>query len=125
VESKGSGNTDVDVSVPEVKGVVGGNVKVGGASDKTSKVTFVVRDEPWVIKRSARREPSPDAPAGPGGGPRRLRPGRGSPLFFAIVITALLLASIGSGAGAHVGERAASSSASAATTPFRAASSAS
>jgi hypothetical protein len=40
VESKGTGATGVDVSVPEIKGVVGGNVKVGGGSDKTSKVTF-------------------------------------------------------------------------------------
>ena len=40
VESKGSGNTGVDVSVPEIKGVVGGNVKVGGGSDRSSKVTF-------------------------------------------------------------------------------------
>ncbi len=40
VEAKGSGNTGVDVSVPEIKGVVGGNVKVGPGSERSSKVTF-------------------------------------------------------------------------------------
>ena len=40
VEAKGSGNTGVDVSVPEIKGVVGGNVKVGSSSERSSKVTF-------------------------------------------------------------------------------------
>lgn len=40
VESKGSSNAGVDVSVPEIKGVVGGNVKVGAGSERSSKVTF-------------------------------------------------------------------------------------
>jgi len=40
VESSGSGNTGVDVSVPEIKGVVGGTVKVGAGSGEASKVTF-------------------------------------------------------------------------------------
>jgi hypothetical protein len=40
VESKGAGNAGVDVSIPEIKQVVGGNVKVGGGSDRSSKVTF-------------------------------------------------------------------------------------
>jgi len=40
VEAKGTGNTGVDVSVPEIKGVVGGNVKVGPGSERSSKVTF-------------------------------------------------------------------------------------
>jgi hypothetical protein len=40
VEAKGSNNTGVDVSIPEIKGVVGGNVKIGPASEKASKVSF-------------------------------------------------------------------------------------
>jgi hypothetical protein len=40
VEAKGSKSTGFDVSIPEIKGVVGGNVKVGPAAATASKVTF-------------------------------------------------------------------------------------
>ena len=40
VESKGSSGSGVDVSVPEIKGVVGGNVKVGAKSERASKLTY-------------------------------------------------------------------------------------
>ena len=40
VEAKSSQDTALDVSIPEIKGVVGGNVKVGPASATASKVTF-------------------------------------------------------------------------------------
>ena len=40
VEAKRSKDTALDVSVPEIQKVVGGNVKVGGQSEVTSKVTY-------------------------------------------------------------------------------------
>lgn len=40
VESKKSDGKALDVSIPEIQGVVGGNVKVTGASNVTSKVTY-------------------------------------------------------------------------------------
>lgn len=40
VEAKSSKSTGVDVSVPEIRGVVGGNVKVGPEAATASKVTF-------------------------------------------------------------------------------------
>ena len=40
VEAKGSGSTGLDVSVPEIKGVVGGDIKVAPTSETASKVTF-------------------------------------------------------------------------------------
>lgn len=40
LEAKKSGGHNLDVNIPEIQGVVGGNVKVMGANDVTSKVTF-------------------------------------------------------------------------------------
>jgi len=40
VESRGSGGTAVDVSVPGIKGVVGGNVNVSAGSDRAARVVF-------------------------------------------------------------------------------------
>ena len=40
VEARRSKDTGLDVSVPEIQGVVGGNVKVGGKAEVTSKVTY-------------------------------------------------------------------------------------
>jgi hypothetical protein len=40
VAAKSTQDTGLDVSVPEIKGVVGGNVKVGPSSDSASTVTF-------------------------------------------------------------------------------------
>jgi hypothetical protein len=40
VEAKGEQAKSVDLSIPEIKGVVGGNVKVGPSSATAAKVTF-------------------------------------------------------------------------------------
>ena len=40
VEARRSKDTGLDVSVPEIQKVVGGNVKVGGHAEATSKVTY-------------------------------------------------------------------------------------
>jgi len=40
VEARRSNDTALDVSVPEIQQVVGGNVKVGGQAEVTSKVTY-------------------------------------------------------------------------------------
>jgi len=40
VETRRSQGSDLDVSLPEIRNVVGGNVKVGGKGDSTSKVTY-------------------------------------------------------------------------------------
>jgi hypothetical protein len=40
VESKQSSGTTFDVDVPVIKGVVGGNVKVGASSQKAAKLTY-------------------------------------------------------------------------------------
>lgn len=40
VEAKGAKGAGVDVSIPEIEGVVGGNVKVGPSAATASKVTF-------------------------------------------------------------------------------------
>jgi hypothetical protein len=40
VEARRSKDAGLDVSVPEIQGVVGGNVKVGGKAEVTSKVTY-------------------------------------------------------------------------------------
>jgi hypothetical protein len=40
VEAKKSDGAALDVSIPEIQGIVGGNVKTSGASSVTSKVTY-------------------------------------------------------------------------------------
>jgi hypothetical protein len=40
VEARSSRDTGVEVSIPEIKGVVGGNVRVGPAGASASKITF-------------------------------------------------------------------------------------
>jgi hypothetical protein len=40
VEAKKSGGAALDVSIPEIQGIVGGNVKASGASKVTAKVTY-------------------------------------------------------------------------------------
>ena len=40
VEAKKSDSTTLDLSIPEIQGIVGGNVKVSGAAKVTSKVTY-------------------------------------------------------------------------------------
>ncbi len=40
VEAKKSNGAALDVSIPEIQGIVGGNVKTSGASSVTSKVTY-------------------------------------------------------------------------------------
>lgn len=40
VEAKKKDQTSVDVSIPEIKGIVGGTVDVSGQSDTSNKVTF-------------------------------------------------------------------------------------